>query len=140
MGYCYGRILPIERGYRQLVRYQQQLEFHHRLLAAKQIVVAKLKDSRIILQRIHRKRLDSETVAFTIKSLECLSDKASRSETIERLMGLEGAGQLLIFQHLANVCPFPNLYLFSVPAVRQGIRLTPCSALDIKFFGITYFV
>ena len=24
MGYCYGRILPISRGYRQLSRYQQQ--------------------------------------------------------------------------------------------------------------------
>jgi CRISP-associated protein Cas1 len=87
MGYCYGRILPIERGYRQLARYQQQLEFHHRLLVAKQIVIAKLKNSRLILQRIQRKRLDSETVAFTIKSLECLSEKASRSGTIERLMG-----------------------------------------------------
>jgi CRISP-associated protein Cas1 len=25
MGYCYGRIIPIERGYRQLSRYQQKL-------------------------------------------------------------------------------------------------------------------
>ncbi|MBD2365146.1 CRISPR-associated endonuclease Cas1 [Anabaena minutissima FACHB-250] len=25
MGYCYGRLMPIERGYRQLSRYQQNL-------------------------------------------------------------------------------------------------------------------
>jgi CRISPR-associated protein Cas1 len=29
MGYCYGRILPISRGYRQLARYQQQLSSIH---------------------------------------------------------------------------------------------------------------
>lgn len=45
MGYCYGRILPIERGYRQLSRYQQQLQDVERLLVARQIVQAKLKNS-----------------------------------------------------------------------------------------------
>ena len=34
MGYCYGRILPIERGYRQLSRYQQLLTAVERLLVA----------------------------------------------------------------------------------------------------------
>ena len=36
MGYCYGRMLPISRGYRQLVRYQQQLSNLELLLVAQQ--------------------------------------------------------------------------------------------------------
>ncbi|MDS9399126.1 CRISPR-associated endonuclease Cas1 [Aphanizomenon flos-aquae NRERC-008] len=35
MGYCYGRILPISRGYRQLSRYQQQLSPIDRLITAR---------------------------------------------------------------------------------------------------------
>ncbi len=38
MGYCYGRIIPIEQGYRQLSRYQQQLLAVERLVVARQIV------------------------------------------------------------------------------------------------------
>ena len=108
MGYCYGRILPIERGYRQLARYQQVLEIHHRLLVARQIVITKLKNSRVILQRIQRKRLDSEIVAFAIKSLEHLSEKASRSETFERLMGLEGAGAASYFSAFGECLSVPE--------------------------------
>lgn len=47
MGYCYGRTLPIERGYRQLCRYQQQLSPVELLITARAIVQAKLKNSRI---------------------------------------------------------------------------------------------
>src|SRR5512141_2229481 len=43
MGYCYGRILPITRGYRQLARYQQQLSLVEQLTVARAIVQAKLK-------------------------------------------------------------------------------------------------
>jgi CRISPR-associated protein Cas1 len=37
MGYCYGRILPISRGYRQLSRYQQQLSPVDKLITARAI-------------------------------------------------------------------------------------------------------
>ncbi|MBD2441496.1 CRISPR-associated endonuclease Cas1 [Nostoc sp. FACHB-110] len=43
MGYCYGRLMPIERGYRQLSRYQQNLTVTERFLVARKIVQAKLK-------------------------------------------------------------------------------------------------
>jgi CRISP-associated protein Cas1 len=68
MGYCYGRILPIERGYRQLSRYQQQLQDVERLLVARQIVQAKLKNSRVILQRQQRRQA-SDITAITIQNL-----------------------------------------------------------------------
>ena len=55
MGYCYGRIIAIERGYRQLSRYQQDLSGLERLLAAQAIVQAKLLNSRVLLQRQQRR-------------------------------------------------------------------------------------
>ena len=91
MGYCYGRILPIERGYRQLCRYQQQLTEVERLLVARQIVQAKLKNSRVILQRQQR-RQPADIIIGAIQSLEYLAEKAAKANTIEQLMGWEGAG------------------------------------------------
>lgn len=56
MGYCYGRILPISRGYRQLSRYQQELSPVDRLITARAIVKGKLKNSRILLRRQRKKK------------------------------------------------------------------------------------
>lgn len=91
MGYCYGRIIPIERGYRQLSRYQQQLSFTERLLVARQIVQTKLKNSRVLLRR-QQQRLNSENITRTLQSLDYLAEQALQADTIERLMGFEGAG------------------------------------------------
>ena len=38
MGYCYGRTITLERGYRQLSRYQQQVELYNKLLVARAII------------------------------------------------------------------------------------------------------
>ncbi|MDB9510549.1 CRISPR-associated endonuclease Cas1 [Kamptonema animale CS-326] len=107
MGYCYGRILPIERGYRQLVRYQQQLSFVERLLVARRIVQAKLKNSRVILQRQQR-RQGSEVIAFAIQSMNYLIEKAGDADTIERLMGLEGAGAAQYFSAFEECLSHPD--------------------------------
>jgi CRISPR-associated protein Cas1 len=96
MGYCYGRILPIARGYHQLSRYQQQLSQVERLVIARAIVQAKLKNSRVMLLRQQR-RQGLETIALAIQSLEHLVKQAATAETIERLMGLEGAGAASYF-------------------------------------------
>lgn len=96
MGYCYGRILPIERGYRQLSRYQQQLTNVERLLVAQKIVEAKLKNCRVILQRQQR-RQGSPVVGFAVENLEYLIGKVENADTIERLMGFEGAGAAQYF-------------------------------------------
>jgi CRISPR-associated protein Cas1 len=96
MGYCYGRILPIERGYRQLSRYQQQLAFVERLQVARRIVQAKLKNSRVILQRQQRRQA-SDRIAFAIQCLEHLIKKAGEAESIDKLMGMEGAGAAQYF-------------------------------------------
>jgi CRISPR-associated protein Cas1 len=101
MGYCYGRVLPISRGYRQLARYQQLLEFPYRLLTARAIVQAKLKNSRVLLQRQQR-RQGTEAIAHAIRQLDHLADQATEAMTIDRLMGLEGSGAASYFQALGD--------------------------------------
>jgi len=96
MGYCYGRLISIERGYRHISRYQQELTAIDRLLVARNIVQAKLKNSRTFLQRQQR-RNPSTTTDICIKSLEVLIQKVAEAETTERLMGLEGAGAAQYF-------------------------------------------
>lgn len=96
MGFCYGRILPIERGFRQLARYQQQLLAVERLQVARCIVQAKLRNSRVILQRQNRRR-SSDTLRSCIQSLEYLIQKAGEADNVQRLMGFEGAGAVQYF-------------------------------------------
>jgi CRISPR-associated protein Cas1 len=101
MGYCYGRIIPIERGYRQLSRYQQQLELGDRLGVARKIVKAKIRNCRVILQRQGRKQ-DSESVKLAISTLNYLSEQAENASSHERLMGFEGASAASYFSALGE--------------------------------------
>lgn len=101
MGYCYGRVMPIERGYRQLARYQQQLSTVERMIAARAVVHAKLKNSRVLLRR-QKKRIDSQLLERVIDSLDYLALQAKKADCIERLMGFEGAGAAQYFSGLAE--------------------------------------
>ena len=96
MGYCYGRVVPIERGYRQLSRYQQEVQFYERFTVAREIVKGKLKNSRVILQRQQR-RLSLDKIQSVINNLEYLINKAGTAESLEQLMGFEGAGAATYF-------------------------------------------
>lgn len=107
MGYCYGRILPVERGYRQLARYQQQLSHIERLMVAQQIVQAKLKNSRVLLLRQQRRKL-SEEVASAIQMLDYLVEKTVQTDTHERLFGIEGAGASAYFSALGDCFNEPD--------------------------------
>jgi predicted transposase YdaD len=86
MGYCYGRILPIARGYRQLSRYQQQLSTTEQLITARAIVQGKLKNSRILLRR-QRKRLESANLETVLQSLDYLA--VTFLQTGERILHIE---------------------------------------------------
>lgn len=112
MGYCYGRVLAIARGYRQLSRYQQQLGFPEKLLVARAIVKAKLNNSKVILQRQQRKKsgLDLQLI---IDSLDYLIDKANSASKIDKLMGYEGAGAATYFSALSECFTNPNLIFYS---------------------------
>lgn len=96
MGYCYGRIIAIERGYRQLSRYQQQLTFTEKLIVAKEIIKIKLTNSKVILRR-HQNRKDSLDLTQNINIISYLITKINPVETIDKLMGYEGAGASAYF-------------------------------------------
>jgi CRISP-associated protein Cas1 len=96
MGYCYGRMLPISRGYRQLVRYQQQLSHIELLLVAQQIIKAKLINSRVILMRQQR-RIHSDVLAFSIENIGYLLEKIPQTDAVDKLMGFEGLGAAQYF-------------------------------------------
>jgi CRISP-associated protein Cas1 len=55
LGYCYGRTTSIERGFRQLARYQRDLMAGDRLIIAQKIVQAKIQNGRTLLLRQQRK-------------------------------------------------------------------------------------
>lgn len=107
MGYCYGRVLPIQQGYRQLSRFQQLLTQVDRLSAAQAIVTAKLKNSRVILMRHYRSH-PSTTLEMAIQQLEYLITKVSQTESIERLLGTEGAGAATYFSAFGDCIQNPN--------------------------------
>ena len=107
MGYCYGRITPIERGYRQLSRYQQQMLAAERLVVARQIVWAKLKNSRVLLLRQQRRRA-TEAITTAIQNLDVLAGQAKEALSVERLMGLEGAGAATYFSAFADCLSNPD--------------------------------
>jgi CRISPR-associated protein Cas1 len=96
MGRCYGRLIPIDRGYRYLARYQQALSPEVQLTVAKAIVQAKLKNSRVILMRQQR-RQGGDVIAKAIQSLESLLQQVAQMDSVERLMGMEGAGSASYF-------------------------------------------
>ena len=97
MGYCYGRMVAIEGGYRQLARYQRELTALERLLLAQALVKAKLLNSRVILQRQQRRR-SSLMLETAIEQLAYLIHQISDTDQIDRLMGLEGAAAAQYFQ------------------------------------------
>jgi CRISP-associated protein Cas1 len=100
LGYCYGRTLSIERGYRQLARYQQELLATDRLIVARKIVQAKIQNGRTLLLRQQRKANTADLTAHltvAIDQLQHFSGQALQADNISRLMGVEGAAAATYF-------------------------------------------
>ena len=86
MGYCYGRMIAIARGYRQLVRYQQELSAVDRLGVAQGIVQAKLLNCRVILLREQRRQPNLD-FKQPIQMLEHLAAQVQDVSEVERILG-----------------------------------------------------
>lgn len=96
LGWCYGRAIAIERGYRHLSRYQQELAFADRLLAAKAIVRSKLRNSRTLLLRQDQRH----QIAAAAESAEQINHRLLQVEGVtdlDQLRGLEGAAAAAYF-------------------------------------------
>ena len=98
-GHCFGRVVPVERGYRHLARYQLRKSARARFDVAKQIVWAKLKNSRVLLQR-QRRRLGLDKLEDVLESLNKLASQTLSANSIEQLLGFEGAGSASYFSIL----------------------------------------
>lgn len=107
LGYCYGRTLSIDRGYRQLARYQQELTAIDRLIVARKIVQAKIKNSRTLLLRQQRKNSIGE-LGQSIEQLQHLSVQVLQVEAIDRLMGLEGIAASIYFNAFSYCLQNPD--------------------------------
>jgi CRISPR-associated protein Cas1 len=107
MGQCHGRLLPMQQGYRQLARYQSELSEDTRLSVAKAIVQAKLRNSRVILQRQARQR-SKESIGEAIQQLEALITRAGAVSSNQVLMGVEGAGAASYFSVLGDCLVNPE--------------------------------
>lgn len=69
---------------------------------AQSIILAKLHNSRVLLQRLNRKR-KTEVATEVIAQLPALMQKVAESESIESMLGYEGQGAHLYFQALASL-------------------------------------
>lgn len=101
MGWCYGRVLPVEMGYRRGARYQQLLNSAQRLEMAKALVTAKIANGRTLLMRQQRRR-KLESLALAIRSLAYWMERVERSPDIPALMGLEGMAARCYFGALGD--------------------------------------
>jgi CRISPR-associated protein Cas1 len=111
MGYCYGRVMAIGRGYRQLARYQQQLSLMERLLIARQLVRAKILNGRTLLMRQARNR-PLDALDSVVQNLGYLADRALLMPDVESLFGVEGAAAASYFSAFSdclNRSDFANL-------------------------------
>ena len=88
-------------------RYQQQLTAIDRLIVAQKIVQGKLRNSRVFLMRQQRRR-HAEVTQLAINNIEHLVQKAANADTIERLMGLEGAGAAQYFSAFGECLTSPD--------------------------------
>ncbi|WP_330203595.1 CRISPR-associated endonuclease Cas1 [Cyanobacterium sp. Dongsha4] len=112
MGYCYGRAIAIERGYRQLSRYQQQLSFSDKLITARAIIKTKLINQKVILQRRQKLRGHYDfSQCFNI--LNYLIDKINYADSIEKIIGYEGAGASTYFSVFGQCINNPDFIFFA---------------------------
>ncbi|APB32957.1 CRISPR-associated Cas1 family protein [Gloeomargarita lithophora Alchichica-D10] len=100
-GYCYGRVMPLARGYRGLAQRQQAMAEQWRLQTAQQIVRAKLLNSRVLLMRQLRET-PTASGAMVVNSLSHLAARALQTDRLEPLLGIEGIGAALYFPELGN--------------------------------------
>jgi len=125
MGYCYGRTISIERGYRQLSRYQQQLNFPDKLTVARAIIQAKLSNSKTLLNRQQRLK-DSLNLSKNIEIINYLINQVKSAETIEKIMGYEGAGASSYFNAFGECITNPDFIFY---ARSRRPPLNPVNAL-----------
>lgn len=107
-GYCYGRLLPIQRRRQTFVALQAQLSDSQKLYVAQQLIHAKLRNSRVILMRQYRRRSRPE-LELVINVLDILAKRSLHTTTLQELLGIEGSGAKYYFEGLSYCFQHPEL-------------------------------
>lgn len=107
MGQCYGRLIPIQQGYRQLARRQAEIPDHARLRVAQAIVKAKLHNSRILLLRQARQR-SVKSLVEAAQYLDELIQVINKADSQQALMGIEGAAAARYFSVIGDCIINPD--------------------------------
>ncbi|MBF2037329.1 MAG: CRISPR-associated endonuclease Cas1 [Leptolyngbyaceae cyanobacterium T60_A2020_046] len=106
-GRCYGRLMPVEHQAGSLIQAQHALTTAQTLAIAQSLVQAKLKNSRVLLQR-QRRRLQNDQIDRPINQLEALATAVPTATTLEQIFGLEGAGAAIYFPALGQCLTNPD--------------------------------
>lgn len=101
-GQCLGRLQPMEGGFRHRGRRQAELSESRRLEAARCLVVGKIANSRVVLQRFTR-RGGREDVEVPLQQLAKLQRLSSQAPEANHLRGLEGSAAALYFRALGSL-------------------------------------
>lgn len=125
MGRCHGRVLSIAKGYRRLARLQRDLLPQRRLRIAQRLVFAKLRNSRVILQRQQRRQPNAD-LGNAIAQLDTLGRQVLEARDIPQLMGYEGAGAAAYFGVLGHCLSNPE---FEFKGRTKRPPLDPVNAL-----------
>jgi len=107
-GYCYGRLLPLQRSYPTFISLQAQLSDAQKLFVAQQLIHAKLRNCRVILMRQQRRRF-SPSLELSINCLDLLAERSLQADTLQVLMGIEGSGARHYYSALADCFQHPQL-------------------------------
>ncbi|APB32485.1 CRISPR-associated Cas1 family protein [Gloeomargarita lithophora Alchichica-D10] len=106
-GYGYGRLAPINAKNRHVAEQQRQMTAEHKLSLAKAIISAKIKNSKVFLQRqLRRHNITDNTQCLTTLT-NCLA-KIKIATSTEQLMGFEGAAAASYFPALGHCFQNPD--------------------------------
>lgn len=107
-GYCYGRLLPTSQRKHALQTYQNRLTDRQKLTVARQLIHAKLHNSRVILMRQYRRR-PQPTIQRVIDQLQQASQNSLKAQDLPELTGIEGAAARDYFEALGVCFQHPEL-------------------------------
>ncbi|MDG2991063.1 CRISPR-associated endonuclease Cas1 [Candidatus Synechococcus calcipolaris G9] len=107
-GYCYGRLLPISKRKNSLQTYQNRLTDTQKLTVARQLIHAKLHNSRVILMRQYRRR-PQPTIQNAIDHLHLATQRSLNAQDLSELTGIEGAAAHRYFEALGACFQHPDL-------------------------------
>jgi CRISPR-associated protein Cas1 len=133
-GQCLGRLQPMEGGFRHRGRRQAELSESRRLEAARCLVVGKIANSRVVLQRFTR-RGGREDVEVSLQQLAKLQRLSSQAPEANHLRGLEGSAAALYFRALGSLLEADG-FGFAVRSRRPP--LTPFDALCGFGYGVLW--